>query len=317
MAELLEAAGRPATAEAEAAMATAAVMKTVGGLWVAASVWDVLQDAASPRVDTSAARVSVIIPAINEERVIGDTVRHVLREWQPPPLEVIVADGGSTDGTVEAARKAGARIVRCGRGRGLQMNTGAEAAAGELLLFLHADTRLPTDAVACARQDFSIPRTVLVGFRPLILDGGRPMWFSTANNWAKTYYGPMLLRPASYVRGLRIMFGDQGLCCRAADFRAVGGYRAALPLMEDAELCLDLHSAGPMAGAQGQLSRCGARGRVRMRQDRVAATSGRRIAAWGELRANAIFAYISLLWLAGAAPAELHAVQRRLYHDIR
>eukprot|EP00198_Chlamydomonas_reinhardtii_P006532 XP_001695868.1 predicted protein [Chlamydomonas reinhardtii] len=246
----------------------------------------------------SAASVSVIIPAINEERVIGDTVRQVLREWDPPPLEVIVADGGSTDGTVEAARKAGARIVRCGRGRGLQMNAGAAAAAGQLLLFLHADTLLPVDAVACVREDFSIPRTVLVGFQPLIIDGGRPMWFSTFNNWAKTYYGPMLLRPASYVRGLRIMFGDQGLCCRAADFRAVGCYRAALPLMEDAELCLDLHNAGPL-------------------QDRAAATSGRRIAAWGELRANCIFAYIALLWLGGAAPEELRAVQRRLYHDIR
>lgn len=64
-------------------------------------------------------------------------------------------------------------------------------------------------------------------------------------------------------------------------------------------------------------SGCGARGRVRMRQDRAAATSGRRIAAWGELRANCIFAYIALLWLGGAAPEELRAVQRRLYHDIR
>ncbi|KAG2453841.1 hypothetical protein HYH02_002048 [Chlamydomonas schloesseri] len=320
----------------------------LGGLWTVAAVWDAWQDAISPRVDTSRASVSVVIPAINEERVIADTVRHVLTQWDPPPLEVIVADGGSTDGTVAAARRAGARIVRCGRGRALQMNAGAQVAAGQLLLFLHADTRLPTDAVACARHDFSIARTVLVGFRPLILDGGRPMWFSTANNWAKTYYGPMLLRPASYVRGLRIMFGDQGLSCRAVDFRAVGGYRAYLPLMEDAELCLDLHNSGPAAAEAAEVKvvataaavadvgvaseegkgrpahksssgggGCSARGRVRMRQDRAAATSGRRIAAWGELRANCIFAYISMLWLAGAAPAELHAVQRRLYTDIR
>ncbi|KAG2501586.1 hypothetical protein HYH03_000091 [Edaphochlamys debaryana] len=277
-------------------------------------LWDAAADAtAGPLYDTSNATVSVIIPCLNEERLIAHTVRHVREQLHPAPCEVIVVDGGSSDGTVKAAERAGAKVVRASRrGRGLQMNQGAQAASGELLMFLHADTELPADAVTQVRQALAHPRTVLVGFRPLILDGDKPMWFSTANNFGKTWYGPILMRPLSWLRGLRCLFGDQAMTVRAADFAAAGRFREDIPIMEDAELCIALHMAGPADKARHR-----GRGRVRMLLDSPARTSGRRIAAWGEARANGIFALISILWLAGAPPRELQRVYRRLYTDVR
>ncbi|KXZ55655.1 hypothetical protein GPECTOR_2g1205 [Gonium pectorale] len=170
------------------------------------------------------------------------------------------------------------------------------------------------DTVAQVRRELARPRTVLLGFRPQIVDpaSGRTLWISTINNLTKTWYGAMLLRPTSFIRGLRCLFGDQALCCRSSDFRAVGGFRRDYPIMEDAELCIALHMAGP-----ADSSRHRGRGRVRMLMHRPAVTSGRRIVAWGELRANLIFAYISVLWLAGATPTQLHHTYRTLYKDVR
>ena len=68
--------------------------------------------------------------------------------------------------------------------------------------------------------------------------------FFSANNTLKSYYGPLLLRPLSFLRGLRCLFGDQTMFCRAADFRRVGGFDGRLPIMEDADLCIRLHMAG-------------------------------------------------------------------------
>lgn len=79
------------------------------------------------------ASVSVIVPALNEEKCIGATLRY-LKSMTPAPAEIIVVDGGSSDGTVRAARQEGAKVVRSKqRGRGAQMNAGADAAKGEPL----------------------------------------------------------------------------------------------------------------------------------------------------------------------------------------
>ncbi|GBF89164.1 hypothetical protein Rsub_01881 [Raphidocelis subcapitata] len=87
---------------------------------------------------------SVVIPALCEAESIQATVRSAL-DCARPPCEVLVVDGGSTDGTRREARRAGAKVLRSPRGRGAQLNAGWRAARGEWVLFLHADSRLPAD----------------------------------------------------------------------------------------------------------------------------------------------------------------------------
>ena len=105
--------------------------------------------------------LSVVIPALNEDARIAETVASVLR----PGVEVIVADGGSGDGTRERALESGAIVIPAPAGRGPQLNAGAAAARGEALVFLHADTRLPTDYPEIVRRTLATPRVSLGAFR--------------------------------------------------------------------------------------------------------------------------------------------------------
>src|SRR5207253_6884855 len=93
--------------------------------------------------------VSVIIPALDEAGRIGDAIDSA---FAAGALEVLVADGGSSDGTPELAAAHGARVIRGERMRARQCNRAAAAATGEVLLFLHADTQLPADACAAAAE---------------------------------------------------------------------------------------------------------------------------------------------------------------------
>ena len=98
--------------------------------------------------------VSVIIPTLNE----AATLPRLLDALRPSGAdEVIVVDGGSTDGTPALAQVAGASVLSGPRGRGRQLHAGAEAASGEAFLFLHADTLLPPSGVAAVRAALSRP----------------------------------------------------------------------------------------------------------------------------------------------------------------
>ncbi|QDZ19288.1 glycosyltransferase [Chloropicon primus] len=88
-------------------------------------------------------KISVIVPTLNEAGSVEKAIRSARRTTRGAQVEVIVVDGGSEDATVKRARSLGAKIVRSGRGRGLQQDMGSKAATGNLLLFLHADTELP------------------------------------------------------------------------------------------------------------------------------------------------------------------------------
>lgn len=199
-----------------------------------------------PLIDTSSQAVSIIIPVLNEAGTIVSTLQQ-LRQLKPAAAELVVVDGGSTDGTLKLVRHSGLadKVIRSGRGRAVQMNAGAQAAKGDLLCFLHADTQPPTDLVAVMRRELRDPHTVLAGFVPLIEGPKGRLWVMSIHNFISTYYAPLLFRPLSFARGLRNLFGDQTLFCRACDFKSVGGFDARWPIMEDTDLCVRLHHAGP------------------------------------------------------------------------
>jgi rSAM/selenodomain-associated transferase 2 len=175
-------------------------------------------------------RLSIIVPTLNEAEAIGDTLA-ALQPLRDRGCEVIVADGGSADATVAIARPLADAVVASRPGRARQQNAGAAAASGEILLFLHADTRLPRDAHVL----------VSVGLR------------QTGKGWGRfavrlTGRHPML-RVIERMMDLRSRFtgiatGDQAIFVRRDRFRAVGGF-PDLPLMEDVALSETLNRLGP------------------------------------------------------------------------
>lgn len=158
---------------------------------------------------------SVVIPALNEERCIGTCIQSA--STTACDTEVIVADGGSTDATARIARDAGARVVSSFRGRGRQCNTGAAAATGEVLLFLHADTQLPPDWQAVLDRAFARPQVCIGTFR---------LHFEPAT--------PLLNFYSTFTRfdSLFTRFGDQCIVVRRSLFEALGRF-PEWPLFED------------------------------------------------------------------------------------
>lgn len=176
--------------------------------------------------------VSIIIPALNEERTIASVLRSLARQELISEAQVIVVDGGSVDGTVDVAYGFPfVEVVRTGPGRTRQMNAGAAAAAAPVLWFLHADSTIPepltiTHLVAAAR----IPDVVGGAFR-YHLRGDDP------------YYKVVNVLVNVRARLLRRPYGDQGTFVRADVFRAIGGFRD-LKSCEDLDLVLRLQKEG-------------------------------------------------------------------------
>jgi rSAM/selenodomain-associated transferase 2 len=170
--------------------------------------------------------VTVIIPTLNEEEWIGGTVQSA---FAAGAAEVIVCDGGSIDRTARYATAAGARLLLTEPMRARQLNLGANAASHETLIFLHADTRLPVNAVQAVENELDAG----AGF------GGFRIAFAEE---------VMKLRFAAALINLRTRFtkcpwGDQAQFIRRDAFLSAGGFRE-IPLMEDYELAQRMKHSG-------------------------------------------------------------------------
>jgi rSAM/selenodomain-associated transferase 2 len=221
-------------------------------------------------------RLSIIVPTLDEAAGIGATLA-ALQPLRAAGHEVIVVDGGSRDGTPDAARPLADRVLGAARGRANQMNVGAGAAAGDVLLFLHADTRLPPAA----------DRAVLDG-----LAGGSAAWgrfdVRIEGRHPLLHLVAWLMNRRSRLTG--IATGDQAIFATRAAFAAVGGF-PALPLMEDLALSKRLKRVSPPLCLR----------------DRVV-TSGRRWESRGVVRTVLLMWWLRLRYFLGASPERLHRI---------
>ncbi len=219
----------------------------------------------------SAARISVIIPTLNE----ADSLPHALAGLRgAEDLEGIVVDGGSHDGTTAIAEREGFQTLSSPPCRAIQMNAGARASSGSILIFLHADTRLAPGFDSAVRAALAEPGVAGGAFRLRI---GAPGVSLRIIEWAANVRARLFWMP----------YGDQGLFCRRATFEELGGF-AALPIMEDFEFVRRL--------------RC--RGRIRIAPI-PARTSGRRWQALGPWSTTWINQKVILGYYLGVAPERL------------
>lgn len=213
--------------------------------------------------------VSVIIPTLNEAAFVDGAIRSAARQLRS--CEIIVADGGSEDATRDRAART-ARVIEAPRGRALQMNAGAAVATGDVLLFLHADTRLPTDASAWIRGTLSAPCAEAGLFR-LRFDVDTPLLRFYA--WCTRWPLP------------RIAFGDRALFVRRRVFETVGGF-PEVPIFEDLELVRLLVQRGGFRFVPVAVM-----------------TSARRFQRIGPLRQQLLNTSLWLQYVAGADPHRL------------
>ena len=218
--------------------------------------------------------LSVIIPTLNEAANISATIDRVRRH----ECEIIVADGGSTDRTADLARAAGAKVISTARSRARQQNRAAEIGAG-VLLFLHADTRLPED------YGHQIFETLMASS----VTAGAFKFKTDYDNWRMRW-----IERAVHLRATRFQmpYGDQGLFMRRSTFKKAGRFEE-VPIAEDLYLVRRLAKMGRIALAPG-----------------AAVTSGRRWRSIGIWRATLINFLIAGGALLGVDPARLAPLYR-------
>jgi uncharacterized protein len=167
---------------------------------------------------THRCRISVIIPTLNEAHTIPAALASA---GLSDEVEAIVVDGGSTDETIVLAESLGAKAIRSPKGRGSQMNRGAAEATGDILLFLHADTRLPEDWTHHVRRELSRPGVAVGAFR----------FHTDGTGWSLGIIECLTNFRATW---LQMPYGDQALFVRVDLFQRIGGF-PDLPVMEDFE----------------------------------------------------------------------------------
>jgi rSAM/selenodomain-associated transferase 2 len=224
-------------------------------------------------------KISVIVPVLDEEKQLATTLEGLLAL---APHEILVVDGGSSDRSREIAGRLGVNVMSAERGRARQMNQGAAQATGEVLLFLHADTRLPSSAFAEIRDAFTDADCV----------GGRFDVELEGDHWMLPVVARMISERS---RLTKVATGDQALFVRRGVFEQMGGF-PDIPLMEDIAFCRSLKLMG----------------RVACLRSRVV-SSGRRWEIDGVWRTIFRMWTLKLLYLGGVSPARL----KQYYGDTR
>jgi rSAM/selenodomain-associated transferase 2 len=224
-------------------------------------------------------RISVIMPTLNEEKSIAAILAALMALR---PHEAIVVDGGSRDKTAQMGERAGAQVIisECGRAR--QMNRGVREANGDVLLFLHADTRLPVTAWADIGNALS-DRRYVGGRFDIDLEGDHPMLKIIA---AMISYRSRLTKVST---------GDQALFVRREIFREMGGF-PDIDLMEDIAFCRALKRIGRIACLRSKVI-----------------SSARRWEMNGVWRTVSKMWILKLLYFVGVSPGTL----KRFYADSR
>jgi len=217
--------------------------------------------------------LSIVMPVLNESTRIVEALE-ALAALRRRGTEVIVVDGGSKDGTADVAAPLADRIIVSPRGRARQMNAGAVVAQGRMLLFLHADTRLPPDARTLVERTLAAHHW---GRFDVTLEG--------RSAWLRVIAAMMNLR--SRLTG--ISTGDQAIFVTRAAFAAAGAYPDQ-PLMEDIELSKRLKRIGPPACLRARVT-----------------TSGRRWDTQGVWRTILLMWRLRFDYWRGVPAAELHA----------
>lgn len=242
-------------------------------------------------------KVSVIIPVLNERYYLEDILLN-LKALSAPAHEIIVVDGGSSDGTLEQIQQYHVKVIKTKEAsRAVQMNEGARVATGNYLCFLHADTTVPRDLVQVIVQTLHQPKIACGGFVSIMRGKQNVRWLTSLLNYTKTYGIALLYRPHLFFRrGFRVLFGDQVMFCRKTTFWACGGFNEEFPIMEEIDFCRRIVKYGHIKQIH-----------------RVVASSDRRIAKLGFFKSHMIYLGVFMMWAFGVSPVYL----KKWYEDVR
>ncbi|MFP6711681.1 MAG: TIGR04283 family arsenosugar biosynthesis glycosyltransferase [Rhodospirillales bacterium] len=173
--------------------------------------------------------ISVIIPTLNEAEYLASLLDSLAR--QKSDHQLLVVDGGSTDGTQNIAHKYSAEFVMSAKGRGQQLKAGAEFARGDILLFLHADSQFPSSGLAAIEKHIGDQANCVGGNFRLIFDGDTGF-----SRWLTKFY--------AWIRKRGVYYGDSGVFVRRGIYDKIGGIKA-MALMEDFNFNRRMEKAGP------------------------------------------------------------------------
>ena len=215
--------------------------------------------------------ISIVVPTLNEESRIAATIEAL--QALPGEKEILIADGGSEDRTASIAAELGLRVVACQRGRGCQIRTAAAEATGDVLWFVHADSRPEAGALAAIRTALRNSSAIGGNFS-LVFEG-------------EHYSAGQMTAIYPFLRWLGLSYGDAGIFIRRSIYEAIGGCRP-YPLFEDLDLIRRMKRHGRFVHLDARIF-----------------TSARRFAGPQYGKVWALWIMLQLLYWAGVSPYRL------------